>query len=60
MLQSHDHDECCSAALNAALLAGMLDEATEWTHEECGVTWKPQQVHGLRHWSAIHQILILR
>ena len=60
MMQSFDHDECCSPALSAALLAGLLDEETEWTHEECGVTWKPRQVGELRHWVPECPIQILR
>jgi hypothetical protein len=54
MLNYAEPDECCGAALSAALLAGLLDgwmAAKEWTHEECGTTWKVRQVGSVRHWT---------
>lgn len=46
-------DECCGAALSAALLSGLLDESCEWTHEECGTAWRVSQVGSVRHWTPI-------
>lgn len=52
MLQTHDEDDCCAAALNAALLAGLLDDAEVWTHEDCGMEWYAHLVAPtVRHWS---------
>jgi len=59
-MQTHDADECCGPKLSAALLAGLLDEETEWTHEECGVTWRAQVQGPVRHWQPVCPIQILR
>jgi len=60
MIQSHDDDACCGAALNAALLAGLLDEADEWTHEECGCVWRARVVGQVKHWRAHPQIEVIQ
>jgi hypothetical protein len=58
-MQTHEPDECCGPALNAALLAGLLDEATEWTHEVCGVEWRAQITGPVKHWQPHCPISIL-
>lgn len=60
MLNTSEHDECCSPALNAAFLAGLVDDTEEWTHEECGTLWRAQAVGEVRHWRPSADVLIFR
>lgn len=59
-LQGHEPDECCGEAIARALLSGKLDEAEEWTHEKCGMSWKAHDVAGQRHWIPDCPIEVLR
>lgn len=59
-MQTVEADECCGPKLNAALLAGLLDDLTEWTHDECGVTWRAEAVGAVRHWRPHCPIEVLR
>lgn len=59
-LQGHEPDECCGEAIARALLSGKLDEAEEWTHEKCGMSWKAHTLAGQRHWIPDCPIEVLR
>lgn len=50
-LNTADPDLCCGVALNAALLAGLLDDTDTWVHEACGCEWHAVMVGEIRHWS---------
>lgn len=50
MLNTHEPDACCGEALNAALLAGLLDSTDTWVHEVCGEEWHAVMVGDVRHW----------
>lgn len=68
MLNSHEADPCCGDALSEALRSGALDDAESWTHEECGMEWKPrftsQRIEGwdavtIRHWVPVPLVVIV-
>lgn len=60
MLNSHEADACCGAAIGDALLSGALDQAERWTHEECGMEWRPELFGTIRHWKPHPIALIVR
>lgn len=59
-LDTFQEDECCGAALNAAALAGLLDEADEWTHEDCGQVWRAKMIGDMRHWAPACEALRIK
>lgn len=60
VLQSYDDDTCCGNALNAALLSGMLDEATSWVHDGCGVEWWAETIGTIKHWRPRCPVEVIR
>jgi hypothetical protein len=53
-------DPCCGIALSKASLAGELDGAESWTHEKCGMEWKPRKVGEVWFWEAHPYIEVIR
>ena len=60
-LDFYQEDECCGPALNAAILAGLLEETDEWTHQECGQEWKAHVTEaGIRYWKPSCYVEVIR
>ncbi len=51
-----DPDDCCTRALQKALLSGDLEGKAEWTHAKCGCDWKCSEAVGVRHWTPVVMI----
>lgn len=60
MLQCYESDDCCGDAIADALLSGALDEVATWTHAECGVEWRPRVIQGVRLWTPVVHIEVIR
>jgi hypothetical protein len=60
LLQSIEHDECCSPIFARAARSGGLDKAESWTCPKCGVEYKPTLIEGaIRRWTAqVYSILV--
>lgn len=58
MIDFAQPDECCGAALSAALLSGILEYVEEWTHQECGQVWRCKKVGDVRHWQPVCDMMV--
>jgi KTSC domain len=63
-LSSYDHDPCCGASIQKALLSGELNKADWWACPKCGETWRPTLVQSeaaiTRHWTMRPYIEVLK
>ena len=51
ILNTQEHDPCCSRHWNKAAESGALDSVGSWTCPKCGLEWKASLLDGLiRHW----------
>ncbi len=61
MLNTHEDDPCCSAALQKALRDGELDSVKSWTCPICGLEWRARLItDDIRHWTPYEIIEVWR
>jgi hypothetical protein len=61
LLQSIEHDDCCTPRFQKKARTGSLDSATEWTCPKCGVEYHPSVINGtVRHWTTKPYTILVR
>jgi hypothetical protein len=59
-LSTFESDPCCDPPLTKAMRDGKLADVDTWTCPKCGCTWTAQLIGGIKHWSPVPLIEVLR